>query len=214
VVCGDIIGSSRDSTAAAEWLRGLAFDLDAHYGPSKLAAFRFTRGDEIEGLLEVDVDPLAVVLRAALQESPWPVRWALVKGPVDSAAVDGDPTPDVPATQRTGPAFDQARATIEEARTRRERLIIRTGNLEADDLLAGLTPVFMDLIGDLTRTQRAVARLAVIEGLRQFEVAERLRVRRATISVSFARAKMGSLQGLAGVIRRIYRSGAVELDPT
>jgi predicted DNA-binding protein (UPF0251 family) len=51
-----------------------------------------------------------------------------------------------------------------------------------------------------------VARLALLDGLRQSEVAERLGVRRATISVSFGRARIQSLAGLVAAIRRVYGS--------
>jgi predicted DNA-binding protein (UPF0251 family) len=50
--------------------------------------------------------------------------------------------------------------------------------------------------------------LALIEDLRQSEVADRLKVRRATISVSFSRARVRSLQRLVAGIRRVYASGS------
>ena len=111
-----------------------------------------------------------------------------------------------PATQRTGRAFVGARDAIEAARAGHERLVIVTGRSEEDYLLAGMTPALADLLEGLTQRQRDVARLALIEGLRQSEVAERLGVRRATISVSFGRARVQSVQRLVAAIRMVYAS--------
>ena len=77
-----------------------------------------------------------------------------------------------------------------------------------DELLADLCPVLSDLLEDLTARQRLVARMALIDDLRQSAVADRLNVRRATISVSFSRARIRSLQRLVAGIRRVYRSGS------
>jgi RNA polymerase sigma factor (sigma-70 family) len=197
VVIGDAIGSTRDSAGTADWLRGLAAELDVAYDGSTMAPFGFTRGDEVRGLLRPEADPIRVVLHATLAESARPIRWALTWGEVD-------PAPSwEPASGRSGPACGAAESMIEEAKRRRERLLIRTGDAESDALLAGMAPALMDMLAELTPTQRHVARLAVIEGLRQSEVAERLGVRRATISVSFARARISSIDALAGAIRAV-----------
>jgi predicted DNA-binding protein (UPF0251 family) len=202
VVIGDAIGSKLDSAVTADWLRGLAAELDGAYDASRLAPFGFSRGDEVRGLLRPDADPLLVVLHAALAESTRPIRWALAWGEVDQA-------PDAEsASDRSGPAFGAAETLIEEAKRRRERLLIRTGDVDADALLAGMAPALMDMLAELTPTQCHVARLAVIERLRQSEVAERLGVRRATISVSFARARISSLDALAGAIRSVCARAA------
>jgi DNA-directed RNA polymerase specialized sigma24 family protein len=92
------------------------------------------------------------------------------------------------------------------ARFGHDRLVLRTGDGETDDLLDDMAPALVDLLEGLTARQRAVARLALLDGLRQSEVAERLGVRRATISVSFGRARVQSLAGLVAAIRRVYGS--------
>lgn len=198
VVFGDVVGSRRNASASADWLRGLVEELDAAYGEQRLAPFGFTQGDELQGLLVADADPLVAVLHAALGPAARPIRWACVKGGVDPG--------EGPATQRTGRAFVGARDAIEAARAGHERLVIVTGRSEVDDLLAGMTPALADLLEGLTQRQRDVARLALIEGLRQSEVAERLGVRRATISVSFGRARVQSVQRLVAAIRMVYAS--------
>jgi hypothetical protein len=196
-VVGDAVGSKRDSAGTADWLRALATDLNGALGEWRRAEFAFTHGDEIRGLLSPGADPMLVVLHAALAESVRPIRWGIAWGEMDAAPAGAT------AAERTGPAVEIAEAAASEARHRHERLVLRTGEAEADALLAGMAPALMDMLEELTPTQRHVARLAVIEGLRQSEVAERLKVRRATISVSFARARVSSLEALAGAIRRV-----------
>lgn len=202
ILFGDVVASRRDSVASTAWLRELVAELDAAYGPDRLAPFGFTQGDELQGLLAPGADPLTAVLRAALEPGEWRMRWAAVLGEVDPDATGGK----APATERTGPGFVAARSAIAEAG--HERLVIRTGRTDVDALLADLTPALMDMLDGLTRRQRTVARLALIEDLRQSEVADRLHVRRATISVSFNRARVRPLQRLVAGIRHVYSSGA------
>ena len=148
----------------------------------------------MQGLLSPDADPLVAVLRAALGPSSRPIRWACVWGGVDQG--------EGPATQRTGQAFLAAREEIVAARSARERLVIRTGNPGADRLLEGMTPALADLLDGLTDHQRVVAGLALLDGMRQAEVAERLGIRRATVSVAFSRARVNSIGRLCGAIRK------------
>jgi len=202
VLFGDVVGSRDDSAGSTAWLRGLVAELDSVYGDERLAPFGFTQGDELQGLLAPTADPLAAVLRAALGPGGRRMRWVIAWGEVDP-----DPTGRMaPATERTGPAFVTARNAIEEARAGHERLAILTGRTDVDSLLADLAPALVDMLDGLTERQRAVARLALIEDLRQSEVAERLRVRRATISVAFSRARVRSLQRLVAGLRRVYTS--------
>jgi putative intracellular protease/amidase len=194
VLFGDVVRSSRDRVETAAWLRDFVATLDGAYGDLRLAPFDFTQGDEVQGLLAPQADPLLAVLRAALGPGARPVRWVCVWGGVDPG--------EGPATQRTGQAFLAARETIAEARTSRERLVILTGNPGADTLLAGMTPALVDLLDGLTEHQRVVAGLALLDGMRQAEVAEHLGIRRATTSVAFSRAKVNSIGRLWDAIRR------------
>jgi len=206
VLFGDVVGSRHDSAGSTAWLRDLVTELDAAYGGERLASFGFTQGDELQGLLAPTADPLTAVLRAALGPGGRRMRWVVARGEVDA-----DPTGvRAPATERTGPAFVLARTAIDEARTSHERLVILTGQADVDALLADLTPALVDMLDGLTERQRTVARLALIEDLRQSEVADRLHVRRATISVSFNRARVRSLQRLVAGIRRVYSSGPAD----
>lgn len=198
VLFGDVVGSRRARVEAAAWLRALVTELDDVYGVQRLAPFGFTQGDEVQGLLIATADPMLAVLHAALRDGERPIRWVCIRGAVDAG--------EGPATQRTGPAFLAARSAIEDARAGHERLVIRVGRADADELLAGMTPAMAELLQALTARQKVVARLALMDGLRQSEVAERLKVRRATISVSFARANVLPLARLADAIRRTCAS--------
>jgi SatD family (SatD) len=203
VLFGDVVASRRDSAGATAWLRDLVAELDVAYADDRLAPFGFTQGDELQGLLTPHSDPLKAVLHAALGPGGRRMRWVIVRGETDPDTTAGK----APATERSGPAFVTARTTIEVARTGHERLVILTGRTDIDTLLADLAPALVDMLDGLTERQRAVARLALIEDLRQSEVADRLKVRRATISVSFSRARVRPLQRLVAGMRRVY-SGA------
>jgi DNA-binding NarL/FixJ family response regulator len=175
----------------------LVADLDTAYPSSeRLARFEFTQGDEIQGLLAPDADPLRAVLRAALHPERIEMRWVIVRGDVDPGRG--------PATQRSGAAFIAARERLVAAAARRERLAVVTGDATVDGLLDGITPLFVDLLAELTARQREIAWLLLVEGLRRADVAERLGVSRATISVAADRAHLRSLGDVAGVIRTLF----------
>jgi hypothetical protein len=195
VLFGDVVGSRRDSTGSTSWLRDLVAELDDAYGDLRLADFAFTQGDELQGLLVPEADPMLAILRAALTVPLQKIRWVVVKGPIDPG--------EGPAIQRTGEAFVTARRAIEVARLGRDRLVIKVGDDESDALLNEMAPALIDMLDGLTQTQRQVARLALIDGLRQSEVAERLGKRRATVSVSFARAKVVPIERLVSAMRRV-----------
>lgn len=124
------------------------------------------------------------------------MRWAVVSGRV--AQGEG------PATERGGDAFLTARSLIETARRQRDGLLMVTGAERVDPLLADLAPVLAELLRGLSTRQRTVARLALLDGLRQADVADRLDVSRATVSVTFGRAGVRSIDRLASAIRRVF----------
>ena len=62
-----------------------------------------------------------------------------------------------------------------------------TGDEDVDVLLDDLAPVLGRALADLSPAQRRVARLILVDGLRRSEVAERLGVSRATVSVTAER---------------------------
>jgi DNA-binding CsgD family transcriptional regulator len=201
VLFGDVVDSRRDPTASTAWLRTLAAELeDAYPGPERMAEFEFTQGDELQGLLVPGVDPLRAVLRAWLHPDRRPMRWIVVAGEVDPGRG--------PATQRTGDAFLRARARAEESATRRDGLLMSSGDTDTDEILDDLTPLLAELLGDLTDRQRTVARLVLVTGLRRSEAAERLGVSRATISVAAERAHLRSIGRLAKRLGALFAMGA------
>ena len=205
VVFGDIVGSRRDSAGATIWLRDIVAELNDAYGDARLADFAFTQGDELQGLLGAHADPLQAVMRAALAAPGRRLRWAIVRGPVDPG--------DGPAIQRTGEAFVAARRAIETARASRDRLVFDLGDDDADELVNAMAPALIDMLDGLTPTQREVARLALVDGLRQSEVADTLGKRRATVSVAFARAKVVPLEQLAKAMRKVIAASGGDNRP-
>jgi RNA polymerase sigma factor (sigma-70 family) len=201
VLFGDVVRSRTDAPAATAWLRELIAELERTYSPAdRLAPFAFTQGDELQGMLALTADPFLATLHATLHENAQPMRWVIVAGQVEPGRG--------PTTERTGPAFLAARDLLDTARARRDGLLVRVGNERADELLAELAPLLADLLADLTDRQRAMARLMLVERLRQSEVAERLGVSRATISVMADRARIRRIDGLLAALRRIVTDGA------
>jgi hypothetical protein len=198
VLFGDVIRSRADAPAATAWLRHLATDLGRAYGADeRLARFEFTQGDELQGLLAASADPMTAVFRAALHPDHRPMRWTIVVGEVDPGRG--------PATQRSGPAFIAARERLISAAARRERLAVVTGDTAADALLDAISPLLGELLAELTPRQREIAWLMLVEGLRQADVAERLAVTRATISVATDRAHIPSLGAVAAAVTTLVR---------
>ena len=200
VLFGDVVRSRADAPAGTAWLRELIEELETVYPRSaRLAPFAFTQGDEVQALLRIEADPFEAVLRGTLDERALPMRWVIVAGAVEPGRG--------PATERTGPAFLVARTLLEQARARRDGLVVRVGDGPSDDLLAELGPLLADLLADLTERQRSIARLMLVDRLRQSEVAERVGVSRATISVMAERARIRRIEGLLAVLRRIVADG-------
>jgi len=200
VLFGDVIRSRRNATASTTWLRTLTAELTGVWpAEAQLAPFEFTQGDELQGLLAPGADPLLAVLHASLHPDRNPMRWVIVAGEIDPGTG--------PATQRTGPAFLRARDRLAEASKRGDNLLISSGDPRTDSLLDRLAPLLAELLGDLTKRQVAIGRLLVIEGLRQSEVADRLHVSRATVSVAADRAHIRSITRLASALRELFVAG-------
>ena len=203
VLFGDVIRSRKDAPSATAWLRSLTVDLTAAYAADeRLARFEFTQGDELQGLLAPAADPLRAVLRAALHPRRLEMRWVIVRGEVDPGRG--------PATQRSGPAFIAARERIVTAAARRERLAVVTGDPASDDILDGITPLLGDLLAELTPRQREIGWLLLVEGLRRADVADRLRVSRATVSVAADRAHLRWLGDALLVVRTLLARAATD----
>jgi len=204
VLFGDVADSRRDSARSSTWLRKITAELDRSYGAERMARFGFTQGDELQGLLRASADPFAAVLRASLDPDYLSMRWAIAAGPIDPGRG--------PTTQRTGPAFLIARQALAEARRRREELIVRTGDAHVDELLDGAAPALAVLLDELSDRQREVARLMLVLGLRQSEVADRLGVARPTVSVAAERAHVTQIEGLARALKSLLEDGLARVS--
>ena len=197
---GDVVNSRRGATRSTSFLRALRDELERAYpGDQQLAAVGLTQGDELQLLLAPGADPFAAVLRAGVRPDALAMRWAAVAGRVDEGTG--------PATERTGPAFLEARSLIGAAKSRRQTLAARTGDADADVLLDELGSLLPVLLADLTDRQREAARLLLVDGLRRSEVATRLGVSRATVSVLADRAHVREIGGLARGLARAFATG-------
>jgi hypothetical protein len=204
VLFGDVI-ASRTMPRATDWLRSLRDELDAAYGPERLAPFEFTQGDELQGLLAPSADPLEAVVRASLRSDRLPMRWVVVAGAVEEGTG--------PTTQRSGPAFLAARELVTTARRRRDSPAMQTGEPETDELLGGVAPVLGRLLDELTDRQREVAWLLLVERLTQAAAAARLAVRPPTISVAAERARVREIAGLRAATLKLFRIGLGRVMP-
>jgi len=205
VLFGDVVDSRRDPVRSSAWLRTLCSELEDLYPPDeRVAGFGFTQGDELQGLLAATADPLLAVLHAALDPEAMRMRWAVALGQVEVGTG--------PATERTGEAFLRARELLEATRFRRDRLLMSTGEPGADRLLDNLAPLLAELLDDLSPRQRVIARLMLLEGLRQAEVAAELGVARATVSVAYARGRVRPIDRLATALRSIFGAGRLALE--
>jgi predicted XRE-type DNA-binding protein len=204
VLFGDVVSSRTDATGTAEWLRALCVELDARYGRERISSFGFTQGDELQGLLRTTADPFLAVLAAGLREDRHRMRWSVAVGAI--APGSG------PATERSGPAFIAARDRLVQARASRDGLAIVTGDPAADVLFDDLAPLLATLIDELTPRQRTIGRLLLVDRLRQAEVAERLKVSRATVSIVAGRGKVREIGRLVRALRAILQSVDPEVD--
>ena len=132
-----------------------------------------------------------VIVRGRLRAARSAGRTLKVRGPVDgtdpfATLLDAWFDPAMPAARWSvvfGVDLD-VEAALDVATARRELLIVRSGSEDADALLADLSPVLGRLLDDLTSSQRRLARLLLIEGLRQADAAETLGISRASVSVA------------------------------
>lgn len=207
-------------------LEAIARLLDAAYPVGRLAGFTMS-GSGFTAVLSAEADPLLAVLLVGLLDDAPRVRWSIaVTGPsgvrrgddsfvgAGGAVVGAVGAAAGPAVGAAGPAvgavdaaLDRARDALDRARVRRDHLVVRTGEPCADRLLDAIAPLLAGLLEDLTDRQRSVARMLLLDGLRQADVAEALGVSRATVSVMAGRGRVRSIERLAGAIRVVTAAG-------
>jgi DNA-directed RNA polymerase specialized sigma24 family protein len=129
-------------------------------------------------------DPFPALMDAWFDATLPPARWAVVAG--------GDA---------------DAEAALDAATTAKVLLVVRTGSADADALLADLSPVLGRLFDDMTPSQRRLARILLVSGLRQADAAEALGVSRASVSVAHGRARIHEIGLLLRAIRACWGAG-------
>jgi hypothetical protein len=199
---GDDIEERSGGPPAANRLRSLATGLDDAYPSGRLAGFSVADG-RLVGILSADPDPLRAVIVGGLIDGAPRVRWAVVEGRLTPGRGS--------VTFRAAALLDGARGAIDLARSRRDHLIIRTGDAGADRLLDAIAPLLVDLLDDLSARQRTVARLLLVDGLRQADAADTLAVSRATVSVMVGRGRIRSIERLADAIRAVMGAARLAL---
>lgn len=200
---GDVVGSRRSARAATAWLEHLRDRLEERH-PERLAAFEFTQGDEIQGLLPAGSDALDLVLDSLLRPHAGPtgvprMRWVIGVGAVDPGHG--------PATRRTGEAFLLARDRMTRIHREGDVLACATGHPPTDRLLDGVAPVLGSLIDRMTDRQRAVLHLRIIERLRQEDIADRLGISQSAVSGHLSRAGARDVTRLADAVRALLAAG-------
>lgn len=190
---GDDVEDRDGHPLDAARLSALGGILDAAYPTGRRAGFDASASGLV-GLLAPDADPILAVLRVGLLDGAPRVRWAIT---ATAGSIGG-------ATD--GPA-PEALDALSLARARRDRLIVRTGEPGADRLLDAIAPLLLELLDELTDRQRPVARMLLLEGLRQADVADALGVSRATVSVMAGRGRVRSIERLAGAVRAVTAAG-------
>jgi DNA-directed RNA polymerase specialized sigma24 family protein len=101
----------------------------------------------------------------------------------------------------------RAREVLTRARARRDELVAVSGDESTDVLLDDLAPLLAVLLTDLSDRQRHVARLLLLDGLRQADVADHLNVTRATVSVLADRGRVREIGRLARALAALLRDG-------
>ena len=129
-------------------------------------------------------DPFAALLRAWLDPTTPGSRWAVVLG-----------------------STADARAALDDAGRRRDRLVVRTGQADADALLADISPVLGTILAEMTPAQRRIAVRILGEGLRQSEVADALGISRASVSVANRRGHVPEARLLLRAMRAAWNAG-------
>ncbi|HEX5465401.1 MAG TPA: sigma factor-like helix-turn-helix DNA-binding protein [Candidatus Limnocylindrales bacterium] len=202
VLIGDVVDSRLDLAAASDWSRRLSAELTALAPDDQLAPFDFTQGDEVQGLVRWSADPFRFVLQGLLHDTAPRMRWVIVAGSIERGQGS--------ATRRTGQAYVAARTLVGEAKQRHDALLAVSGGAAADVLLDDLAPVLAASLTAMTPRQRTIARLMLLEGCRQADVAARLGISRATVSVAYGRGRVRDASRLLAAVRRIFETGLAQ----
>lgn len=207
VVAVAAAGASAGPAAIPGWLRDLAAALEHACGELLGSPFAQLDGGNLAAQLAAGADPLEAFLRGTLRQAERApraavhLRWAIAAGPVPIAHAAAD---------EGHAAIDVAVAALANGQRDRAGLVIRSGHPGADRLLADVAPVVAEMVELLTPRQRDVARLMLVDGLRQAEAAERLGIARSTVGVIAARARIRSMERLIDAARTVFAAGLAD----
>jgi DNA-binding CsgD family transcriptional regulator len=149
-------------------------------------------------------DVLGRVIASRLDRAVAAVRWGIGAGRDDATAIS------------------RASEAVLLAGERGAEMGCATGDPWRDALLADLELALSALLDDLTPRQAEIARLVLVDGARQVEVAQALGVSRATVSVAVARGRLPAISGVRRAMEMLlvgsaagehHSSSAVPLAP-
>ncbi len=135
-------------------------------------------------------DVLDRVVASRFDRAVAPVRWGIGTGSDDATAAI------------------RADSALRLAREHGVKVGFATGDPWRDALLADLELALSALLDDLTPRQAEIARLVLVHGARQVEVAHALGVSRATVSVAVARGRLPAIAGLRRAIQAVLVTAA------
>lgn len=210
VVAVAAAGASAGPAAAPGWLRDLAATLDDACGELLRSPFVQLDGGLLAAQLAAGADPIEAFLHGTLRQaerarSRAQLRWAIAAAGVETGQAAGG---------ASAVATDTAITALADGQRERVGLVMRSGHPGADRLLVDIAPVIAEMLELLTPRQRDVARLMLVDGLRQAEAAERLGIARSTVGVIAARARIRSVERLVDAARTVFAAGLADAGAT
>lgn len=191
-VIGDMVGSRllfpAQRSRAQEQLFEALDKLNTEYSEYIAADFLITLGDECQGLLTAETNPVSIAMELMRAMYPFNMRFAIGVGEITTrinreAALGAD-----------GPAFHNARDAMECMKHMRgARLRVRTGVKRTDSMLNTIAALLDAISADWTDKQAEAASIMLMsrmrgERLTQKELADRLNITQSTVNSALSAA--------------------------
>lgn len=212
-IIGDLVASRRlspEQRAAAQLeLNAALAEVNAAFSGSLAAKFIVTLGDECQGLINSEGDPVSAALMLLHRMRRYPIRLAIGMGGI-STSLDGGP-----AIGADGTAYRRARRAIEQMKVRHgARLRFACGDEELESALNVVAALCDKLASGWTdKQEQAVcamltARIAGVK-LTQTELAASLGIGQSTVNAQLSAA--GYNEYCAGImhLRHVLASNEV-----
>ncbi|MBO4563228.1 MAG: hypothetical protein J5772_06430 [Clostridia bacterium] len=191
-VIGDLVGSRRlspEMRREAQAKLGSALEkVNAEFEPGVAARFLITLGDECQGLMNEEGDPVAAALTVMREMKPFEIRFAIGCGEITTpvfaeAAIGAD-----------GPAYYLARSTVEDMKADHgARLRAALSDPDRTECINTVAALCDRLSADWTRKQEELASSLLLARMRgekptQTELAKSLGVGQSTVNARLTAA--------------------------